>query len=252
MTRGVLLATLVLAGALAPVGIASAEIFPDNEARKAINELRIRADGVDSRLDRIEQLSNQTSRNQLDMAGQIDALRQDIARLRGTLEVMQKDLADSQKRQQDFYADIDSRLKKTEPQTVSIDGQDVAVEVDQIKAYNAAFDLYRNSQFAPAASAFTQFVSLYPQSPYAPLARLWLGNSLYASRDFKGAIAAQQALIKNFPDNAHVPDALLTIGNSQLELGDKAGARKSFREVTDKFASSNAAQSAKERLASIK
>jgi tol-pal system protein YbgF len=242
----------VLIGALAPFSIASAQLFPDNEARKAVNELRDRVNGVDQRLDRIEQQSNRTSGNQVDAANQMDALRQDIANLRGSIEVMQKSLADSQKRQQDFYADLDARLKKTEPQTMNIDGQDVPVDQDQLKAWNAAFELFRNSQFAPASTAFTQFISSYPQSPYTPQARFWLGNSLYASRDFKGAISAEQAFIKAFPDNPRVPDAMMTIGNSQLELGDKVGARKSFRDVTEKFASSNAAQSAKERLATLK
>ncbi len=247
--RRLVLACWLLAGALAPVGIASAELFPDNEARKAINELRARADGVDARLDRIAQ---QGGRNQLDTANEIEQLRQDIATLRGAIETLQKSVSDAQTRQNALYQDLDARIRKTEPQTVNIDGQDVAVEQDQIRAYNAAFDQFRNSQFGAAATSFNQFITQYPQSPYAPLARFWLGNALYATRDFKGAIAAQQAFVKTSPDNAHVPDALLTIGNSQFELGDKAGARKSFTDITARYGSTPAAQAAKDRLAATK
>jgi tol-pal system protein YbgF len=235
---------------------ARAELFPDNEARRAVVELRerINSDQADvaSRFDKLDQMIQQNTRNQLDLTAQIETLRAELARLRGNIEVLQKDLADTQKRERDLYADVDARIKKVEPQKVVVDGQEVAVEQEQLRGYNAAFDLFRNSQFATAANAFSLFLTQYPQSAYTPLARFWMGNALFASHDFKGAIASHQIFIKTFADHAKVADALVTIGNAQIELGDKSSARKTLREVVDKFSDTQAAQNARDRLAAIK
>jgi tol-pal system protein YbgF len=246
---------LALAGASA-----HAELFPDNEARKAIVELRekIASDEHDTsaRLDKLaqqlDQQMQQSASAQLDLNQQIESLRREVATLRGTVEVLQKDVADLQKRQRDTYSDIDNRLKKQEPQKVTIEGREVLVDPEQIRTYNAAFEQFRASQFAQSANGFALFQTLYPSSPYVPLARFWLGNAQFATRDFKNAIATLQGFIKAYPDHSKVPDALVSIGNCQIELNDKKAARITLRSVIDKYAGTQAAQNAKERLATIK
>ena len=237
-------------------GPAHAELFPDNEARRALVELREKLANDQAELaakfEKLDQALQLGTRNQLDLSAQIETLRAEIARLRGSVEILQKDLSDAQKRERDLYADLDARIRKLEPQKVVVDGQEAAVEQEQLRAYNAAFDQFRNSQFATAANAFNLFLTQYPQSVYAAQARFWMGNALYAARDFKAAIAAQQAFIKAFPDHAKVPDAMLAIGSAQFELGEKANAKKSLRELVDKYPDHPAAQSAKDRLATLK
>ena len=251
---------VVTALALLSSAVAHAELFPDNEARKAIVELRDQAAAnkkeTAERFDRlshqIDQATDQTARSQIDLAQQIEALRREIAALRGALEVSQKDIADLQKRQREVYADIDARLKKQEPQKVTIEGKEYLVDPEQIKAYNAAFELFRASQFAPAVNSLSSFLALYPQSAYAPLAQFWMGNAQYATRDFKNAIATQQSFLKAHPENPHAPEASFTIGNCQLELNDKKAARATFRSIIDAYPGTGAAQNAKDRLATIK
>ncbi len=246
---------LALAGASA-----HAELFPDNEARKAIVELRekVANDGRDTsaRLDQIaqqlDQQMQQSARAQLDLTQQIEALRREVAALRGTVEVLQKDVADLQKRQRDTFTDIDSRLKKQEPQKVIIEGRETLVDPEQIRAYNAAFEQFRASQFAQSANGFALYQTMYPSSPYVPLARFWLGNAQFATRDFKTAITTLQSFIKAYPEHSKVPDALVSIGNCQIELNDKKAARVTLRSVIDKYPGSPAAENAKERLATIK
>ncbi|HEU4621466.1 MAG TPA: tol-pal system protein YbgF [Burkholderiaceae bacterium] len=239
--------------ALALPFAASAQLFPDNEARKAILELRTQVEtSQKDNAARLERLESRASSGQLDLTQQLESLRAEIARLRGQIEVLQKEVADVQKRQRDQFADLDARLKKQEPQKAVVEGREVTVDPAEQKAYNAAFELFRQSQFAPAVSAFTQFLREWPGSAYAPLAQYWLGNAQYASRDFKGAIATHREFIKAASDNPRVPDALINIGNSQLELNDKAGARRTFRDVVDKFPGTPAAQTARERLTALK
>ncbi len=255
MLRAVPVLIVALAGAPA-----HAELFPDNEARKAIVELREKSaadrretsDRLDKLAQQLDQQMQQSARAQLDLTQQIEALRREVAALRGTVEVMQKDVAELQKRQRDTFTDIDSRLKKQEPQKVVIEGRDVLVDPEQIRAYNAAFEQFRASQFAQSANGFALFLTLYPSSPYAPLARFWLGNAQFATRDFKSAIATLQGFVKANPEHSKVPDAQVSIGNCQIELNDKKSARITLRGVIDKYPDTQAAQNAKERLATIK
>ena len=71
-------------------------------------------------------------------------------------------------------------------------------------------------------------------------------------RDFRLAIASQRMVLKNYPDSAKVPDALLNIASSQAELGETAAARKTMEEIVAKHPSSDAAEKARRRIASLK
>ncbi|WP_028312283.1 tol-pal system protein YbgF [Derxia gummosa] len=253
MIRKVLPAVAMLSLSLAALSPAHAGLFDDDEARRAILDLRsqIKSTG-DTDRDRADALEKRLTKLQFDSAQQIDGLNQEIARLRGVIETLQRDVADQQRKQRDFYADIDSRLKRTEPQQVTIDGQQFSVDQEQIKAYNAAFEAFRQSQFPRAADGFSGFLSRYPDSPYTGLATFWLGNAQFATRDFAKAIDTHRTFIKAFPDSPRVPDALLNIGNSQVELADKKNARTTFMAITIKYPDSPAAASAKDRLATLK
>lgn len=77
----------------------NAEMFDDDEARRQIKDLSIQ---VNERLDTV-------SKAQFELVNQIQALREENARLRGQVETLEYEL-DSTKRQQDFYIDLDNRL----------------------------------------------------------------------------------------------------------------------------------------------
>jgi len=172
--------------------------------------------------------------------------------LRGQVEVLTNELANTQQRQKDFYVDLDSRMRKLEPQRVTVDGKEVSVEINEQKSYDAALGMFKGGDYKGAGNAFSDFLKRYPQSGYAASAQYWLGNSLYAQRDYKGAIAAQQLVVKNYPDNPKVADAMLNIGSSYAELKDKAAAKKALESLIAKYPDSAAAQTGKERLAALK
>jgi tol-pal system protein YbgF len=234
-------------------------LFSDDEARRAILDLRAQLAAQQATLSVLQKQNEQQSqqvqqanRAQLDLINQLEAVRRENAGLRGTLEVLQKDLADTQRRQRDLYADIDLRLKKFEPQKVTVDGKEAEVTPDEIRQYQAALDSFRGSKFPEAALAFGGFLRLYPKSAYAPLAQFWQGSAQYAARDFKAALATLQSFARDYSDHARAPDAWFNVGNSQLELNDKKGARLTFQDLIKRYPNTPAAQNAKERLAGLK
>jgi tol-pal system protein YbgF len=255
--RGALRAILV-AAAVGVAWPAHAQLFSDDEARRAILDLRGRVEAMQrDQLKRIEDLSSrldrleQTTRGQLELQNQIQAMRQEIAGLRGQLEVQTNELAKAQRSQRDLAAEIDGRIRRFEPVAVTIDGRQVNVDVNERRAYEGALAIFRAGDFKGALSAFQQFQGAYPQSAYGPGVTYWIGSSQYALKDNKGAIATLQAFAQRHPDHPRAPDALLTVGNAQAEAGDRKAAADTFRTVVEKHDGTGAAQTARERLAQL-
>jgi tol-pal system protein YbgF len=226
---------------------AHAGLFDDEEARKAILDIRSKIDALQ------KDVANKSDKSSaLSLSDQNDKLLQEIARLRGQVEVLSNELANTQQRQKDFYVDLDARVRKLEPQKVTIDGKESSVDLNEQKTYDAALNMFKGGDYKGAGAAFNDFLKRYPQSGYAPSAQYWVGNSLYAQRDYKGAIAAQQVVVKNYPDSPKVADAMLNIGSSYVELKDKAAAKKAWDALIAKYPESPAAQTGKEKLATLK
>ena len=253
-------------GLLAPLLLSLAApswaLFGDEEARKAIVDLRdqvaqmqkddnTRVDALSQRIDRIDNLLQAIQRGQLEAGGQFDQLQQELAKLRGLIEQVTNDVATLQKRNRDLYSDLDARIRKLEPSSVTVEGKSVQVDRDEQAAYESAMAVFKASDFRTAAGALLAFLARYPQSAYAAAAQFWLASSYYAIKDYRSAIAAQQALIDRFPDSPRAADAMLNIAASQIELNDKKSARATLSKVISDFPESDAAKLAKERLASL-
>ncbi len=226
---------------------AGAGLLDDDEARKAILDLRGKVDNVARDLNaRIDLKADKTST--LDLISQHEQALQEIAKLRGQIEVLSNDLANAQKRQKDFYVDLDGRLRKLEPRQINIDGKEAAVEPSEQGAYDAALAQFKSGDYKSAVGSLDAFVKRYPESGYAANAQYWLGNAYYAQRDCKSAIAAQQMVVKNYPDSPKAADALLNMASCYTELKDKANTKKTLESLVAKYPDSSAAQTARERL----
>lgn len=237
--------------AAAGVPLAHAGLFDDEEARRAILDMRDRIDAV--REDLSARLENKADKSgALDLSGQNEQLRQEVARLRGQIEVLSNEIKNTQQRQKDFYVDLDARLRKVEPQKVSVDGQEVSVNPNEQQSYDAALATFKSGDYRTAGAAFADFLRRYPQSGYAPSAQYLLGTTYYAQRDYRNAISAQQVVVEKYPDSPKAADAMLNIATSHTELKDRPAARRELEALVAKYPNSSAAQTAKERLALLK
>ncbi|MDE2372325.1 MAG: tol-pal system protein YbgF [Burkholderiales bacterium] len=245
---------------LLAAGPSRAGIFDDDEARKAIVDLRNRVAAVEesskSRADAnsaalTEQLGA-IRRSLLDLNNQLEAMRGDIAKLRGNDEQLARDIADLQRRQKDVGQAMDERLRALEPAKVSLDGKDFTVDQDEKHAYDEAIGAIRGGDFTKAVTLLGNFQRRYPASPYGDSVRYWMGNALYGKGNYKDAIAAYRAFVNQSPDHPRAPEALLALANSQAETKDTRGARKTIDELLKAYPQSDAAKAGKERLSSLK
>ncbi|MBC7415681.1 MAG: tol-pal system protein YbgF [Herminiimonas sp.] len=245
-----LAAALLAVVSLAPVA-AHAGLFDDDEARRAILDARTRIEALQRDVGgRLDAKADKSSL--LDLATQNEQLRLDVAKLRGQVEVLTNELANAQQRQKDFYVDLDNRLRKLEPQKVTVDGRETSIDQNEQRTYDAALELFKAGDYKGASSSFIDFLRRYPQSGYAASAQYWLGNAYYAQRDYRNAILSQQVVIKNYPDSTKAPDALLNIATCYVELKDKVSARRALDTVIAQYPDSTAARTAKDRLPSLR
>ena len=178
---------LLLAAAL--VSPVRAGMFDDEEARKRIELLKGDFAELSRRADTI-------NRNQIDFANQVEAIKADIAKLRGQIEVLTYELEATQKRQKDFYVDLDNRLRKLEPAPAEArpdaraDPQGPAAKVDpaqETRDYETALAGLKASKFKEAGAAFVAFIKAYPNSSLIASAHYWGAYAHAQARDHAAA-----------------------------------------------------------------
>jgi len=272
-----LIAAACIAAAAPPL---HAGLFDDDVARKQIAEQQRRIDALNARhedaaarLARIEEaMKNQPV---LELANQMQVMREELRSLRGQLEVLSNSIEASSKRQRDMYVDLDTRLRRFEQNAAAPSAPGAAAPgpapsaspstppaaapalsgaaaADEARVYEAAQQQRRIGNYQAAIVGFQTFVLQFARSPLAHRAQYWIGDSYYNQRDFKNAISNQQKLISTYPESASVPDALLNMASSYIELGDTAAAKKSADNLVARYPSSEAAQKAKRGLASLR
>jgi tol-pal system protein YbgF len=276
-----------------------AALFEDDEARRAILDLRQRLEtqrqaqiqssdqilqkSLDQTQKQIELLRKQLEVDSsqakqdgrlaaLQLQSQIEALKQEIANLRGEREQLLREINLLQRAQKDAGLDMEDRFQKLYERmakqenpaavkeeaskanklSVQVDGFEFLADPEEKRDFEAAFVLFRKGDFSAAAKEFGQFVKTYSVSGYKPSALYWLGSSKFARRDFNEAIAQLRNLATDYPNHARAPEAMLTIGNAQIEIKQSKEARKTFNELLKLYPATEAAAAAKDRLAQLK
>ncbi len=229
---------------------ARAALFDDDEARARIDALRRQVTAIDDRLGKIE-AEVRDRRALVDLAGQIEAMRGDMSRIRGQIEVLLNQAETADKRQKDLYLDIDTRLRKIEQVregAAEKPAADAPASAEETRAYEAALNQFKLGNYPLAISALQGLLVTYPNGKLAPNAQYWIGMAYAAQRDYRNAIAAQQKVTAAWPEDAKAPDAMLNIATSQEALGDRRGAQKTLEGLLERYPASQAAASAKQRL----
>lgn len=236
------------------------------------------------RVSRLEQ-QNQANAGNTSLVNQVNDLQQQLAQLQGQIEELQHQNQQLQESQKAQYADIDSRLGRIEKAGPSAAqapapsapaaaapadnaapasaaaaaaagtaaqppaaGQPGPAAPAEQAAYDAAFKSLRGGDYVTASRGFRDFLVKYPNSPLAPNAYYWLGESYYVTMNYPVAIEAFQRLVKNYPQSDKVSDGLLKVGYCQIELKQQDAAIATLKQVTTKYPGTKAAGLAQERL----
>jgi len=214
---------------------------------------------------------------------QLESLQQEVQELRGIVEQQEYQIKQMREEQRDRYLDLDRRISSlnqagsspasvqpASPVVSQQPAQPIQPSVAPVqpkaavgapsskapapdmagekKAYQAAFALVRNKQYAQAGSAFRQLVKDYPDGHYTGNAYYWLGEVLLVESEHEQALKAFGSLLGNFPDHRKAADAKYKQGKIYLKLGDTTRAKQLLQEVVDQHAGTSAAKLAEAEM----
>jgi len=252
--------TAVLLALAALCGPSNAGIFDDDEARRAILDLRQRIENIRRETDQklLEESKRQAEeiatlrRGLLDLQNQWEATNGEAAKIRGQGEQLGRDMSEAQRRQAEQIKRLEERLQRLEPFKVSHEGGEFLAEAGEKRMFDSALASFRGGEFEASQNTFADFLGRYPQSGYGSSALFWLGNAQFVLKNYPAAVASFRKMIGRSPTYTRVPEAWLAIANCQLELKDLGLARKTLEDLIANFPQSEAADIAKERLARMK
>lgn len=239
---------------------AAAGLFADEDARKQVRQLEARVAKLEQALSSSEADKEQTIRSVLDLQVQMEAMNTELRKLRGQNEELVHNLQDAEKRQKDFYVDLDTRLRRIESgaggaaATPRADGaKDTSADPQgESHAFEAAYAFYKAENYQSAVGAFSNFLKNYPQSIHEANVYYWTGNAYFLLKDCRNSISSYQSLIDKYQDHPRVPEAMLNIADCQVDLKNKIAAKKTLKQLISQFPGSDASEKAKKRLATIK
>jgi tol-pal system protein YbgF len=218
--------------ALASFSAPSHALFGDDEARKAILELRAQ---VQSQQD-----------SQVALYDKIESLTAQVQQLRGELDELKNSFGKEQKKSQELLADLSSQnAKEAEAEAKKQAAQDKEILAQQ--EFNAAYKMFQGGKYDAAIRQFNEFGRKYPSSKLYPESLYWLATSQYAKGQYAQAIANGNKMASAYPKHAKASEALLTVGMAQLDSKKSNDAKATFAKIIKDYPKSAAAKYAKQQ-----
>ena len=198
---------------------------------------------------------------------QLNNLQNEVAEIRGSIELHNHQLEKILQRQRDLYLELDNRFSSLQQQTdqvaqgidqvsPQISGsnsasvpQTAVAAISEDEAYQQAVNLIlKERDYDSAIPAFESFLQAYPSSSYTDNAHYWLGQLLYNQQAWERAKQQFQAVADQFADSPKRPDSLLKLGMIEKQSGNMAQAKVFFQQVVDQYADSTPARLALQQL----
>lgn len=235
-----------------------AGLFSDNEARQQIQQLQTRVAATEELLTKLDAANKQQTSALLDLQTLIDAQSADLRKLRGQIEELVHNLQDAEKRQKDFYVDLDGRLRRFEASDGASGDKASSVKnkaddsLAENRSLEAALGLYKAENFQNAINAFQEFLVNYPKSAHTANVRYWTGNAYYMLRDYKNSLENFQVIANKFDTYPKIAEVMFSIADCQELLNDNEAAKLTLKQIYTKYPNSDAAAKAKKELATLK
>ena len=232
--------------------VSYAALFGDDEAREQIRALRQQINEMEARIAKMEQALN--SQALLQLYTQVETLGMEFGKLNGQIEMLSNDNSLLQKRQRDFYIDLDNRLRdieqpnkrtpathtspKSSPQSmvtppahepIASPSADVMSEYapaeEKIAAVQSDSGAVLSNELLPPGSAEND---AYKEA-----------FDFFKNGDYASAIAQFESFLENFPQSNLAPGAAYWIGNARYAMRDYQLAIEAQQRLIKKYPDSS-------------
>jgi len=117
--------------------------------------------------------------------------------------------------------------------------------------YRRGITLVRQGAYDKAIQSLREFLRTNRESPLAPNAQYWIGESYYMLADYYQAILNFNQVRQQHPKSDRAPAAVLKIGLAFQQMGNKSEAKLAFQKVINDYPSSPEAAQAREKLQAL-
>jgi len=234
--------------------VSYASFFGDSEAREQIDALRKQVKEMEARIARMDQALN--SQALLELYTQVETLGLELGKLNGQIEMLSNDNALLQKRQRDFYIDLDNRLRQIEQPGSHTPSPHS--EPQNSPRSKTAPSLNEHATAPPTNNESTpeplsaEGVNSSGSIDLGPLSANELAppgpaeNDAYKEAydsfrngDYTNAIAQFEGVLENYPQSSLAPGAAYWIGNARYALRDYQLAIDAQKRLISKYPDSN-------------
>ncbi len=209
-------------------------IFDDAEARRQIavekkriddlgTQINAQQQAISARLAKLEEgLKGQPV---LDLFTQIEAVKLEMSKLRGQIEVLNNNIENTAKRQRDMYTDLDTRLRRFEQQGLPTPAASPPATAAPANVTGAS----PPGTATPPPPVATKTAANAPAAPAATVANVDGGTETRSYEtaqsqrrigNYQGAIVSFQNFVKQYPKSTLAPRAQYWIGDSYFNLRD--------------------------------
>jgi len=281
------LRALAMTGVLVLALPCQAGLISDDDARKSIYDLRAdflqfkssnesRTARIETNIDTLQQATNrlQQSIDRLDqvlrninvpaLQSQLDAVSADVAKLNGAVEVQTNIVEQDQKRNKEFYIDLDTRLRTLEkspaasavpstPTASSSSSGEASEPVKPIAAVIPADNLAKPVNTVASASVSNPNLSNSAQTTPSVAEQKSYDQAYqaYKASNFVAAVKNFQLFMKTYPRSALSANAGFWLGVSQYRLKAYSAAEVALKNVATQYPDSPKAPDALLNLASV-
>ena len=190
-----------------------------------------------------------TDARMADLSNRIADLEQSLTRINGSLETTTHELDQARRANvalQDQVKALTDRLTAAEQQAAAAAPEPVAETApaptgDPAEAFAQARQLMLSGDYDAAESAFSGYVTAYPDAPRTPEARYWLGKTLSVRGAHAQAATAYIGAIRGWPKTGWAPDAVVELARSLVALKKPTDACQTLAELGRRYPKAPAA-----------
>ena len=219
-------------------------LFEDEGARKKLNEIQDQLNALQSSIEFeiSEKFKNFEKNNKVDpklinsLSEKINSLFDDIAKLRGEVEVLTFEVQTSEERQKVLYTELNDRLQKIEEKTETIGSNFKNVEPSQENTPLTQNDLVIQDEEIVLPEIAPKPITSAADLP--PLVDKNLeyqefedAKKLITATKYKEAFEALDKFIINYPSSELIPEAKYNLGYTQFALRNYKAAINTFNKI---------------------
>lgn len=162
---------------------------------------------------------------------ELDEAKRDNAALHAQLKALSDRLSVDEQKAVDAVAVIPAGPPPpAEPPPAAADPKAAAGD-----AFTKARRLILSGDYDAAETAFSDYVTTYPDTPRTPEARYWWGKTLSVRGDYVKAAGAYIGAIRGWPQTTWAPDAVVELARALVQLKKPTDACRTLTELGHKY-----------------